>query len=111
MAFQLFQRLAAHPLKVSVRKIFRKTKEFAPHFKRHFLNRHCEFESYMPLGPHSFAGLPRERFERLRCDARPEPIASWARSASARAWSRIALSSAILSFSIGSERSAMPFPP
>jgi tripartite-type tricarboxylate transporter receptor subunit TctC len=37
MAFQLFQRFAAHPLKVSVRKIFRKTKEFAPHFKRHFL--------------------------------------------------------------------------
>ena len=40
MAFQLFQRFAAHPLKVSVRRIFRKTKEFAPYFKRHFLNRH-----------------------------------------------------------------------
>ena len=36
------------PRKVSAAKMFRKPKEFAQHFKRHFLNDICEFESSHP---------------------------------------------------------------
>jgi hypothetical protein len=67
-AGQLFQRAEAHvslfaapPRKVSAAKMFRKPKEFAQHFKRHFLKRHLRVR-VLPPQPRSRVSVNHDGF-------------------------------------------------
>jgi hypothetical protein len=74
-AGQLFQRAEAHvslfaapPRKVSAAKMFRKPKEFAQHFKRHFLKRHLRVRVLPPTQ----SGLCEPRTVSVAIHARKE---------------------------------------
>jgi hypothetical protein len=61
---------AAPPRKVSAAKMLRKPKEFAQHFKRHFLKRHLRVR-VLPPQPRSRVSVNPARF-RLAIHARKE---------------------------------------
>jgi hypothetical protein len=56
---------AAPPRKVSAAKMLRKPKEFAQHFKRHFLKRHLRVR-VLPPQPGSWVSVGYVRFPKIR---------------------------------------------
>ena len=62
------------------------------------------------IGSHAFAGCPGNRLESFWCDRPPGPLNRvLSPLCPRRAWSHVAFSSPMRSFSMGSERSATPF--